>query len=127
MEEQTIIQENPGKKKKLSFLSGRGVVVTLSSENLGKTYIIDREEILIGRDPSCHIRLGDPQVSKVHSRITVEEDTIFRLEDLGSTNGTFLNKKKLAKPTQIHYSDRIVLGSTIFRFFMEETLDKNMS
>lgn len=126
MDEETIIQENPGKKKKISFLTGRGVITTLSPEMLGKSYIIDRESILIGRDPSCDICLDDPLISKVHSRITVEEDKIFRIEDLGSTNGTYLNKKKLSKPAQVYYSDRIVLGRTIFRFFIEETLDKTM-
>jgi two-component system, cell cycle response regulator len=125
MEEETIIQENTGKKKKNSFLSGRGVLVALSSENLGQSYIIDKEEVLIGRDSSCEIILEDPLVSKIHSRITMEEDKIFRIEDLGSTNGTYLNKKKLSKPAQIYYSDRIMFGSTIFRFFLEETLDKS--
>ncbi len=124
MQEETIIQENPGKKKRTSFLTGRGVLLTISSENLGKTFVIDQDSMIIGRDPGCDITLEDPQISKVHSRITVEDDRIFKLEDLGSTNGTFLNKKKISKPMQIYYSDRIVLGNTIFRFLMEETLEK---
>ena len=82
--------------------------------------------MMVGRDPSCDICLNDPLISKVHCRITVEEDRIFRIEDLASTNGTFLNKKKLSKPAQVYYSDRIVLGTTIFRFFVEETFEKNM-
>lgn len=126
MKEDTIIRENPGKNKIISFLTGRGVITTLSSKMLGKSYIIDRESVLIGRDPSCDICIDDPLISKVHSRITVDEDKLFRIEDLGSTNGTFLNKKKLSKPSQVYYSDRIVLGGTIFRFFIEETLDKTM-
>jgi len=126
MEEQTVIQPAPGRKdRKNTFLTDRGVLIILSSEQLGKTYIIDREEILIGRDASCHISLKDPLVSKVHCRITVLEDRLFMVEDLGSTNGTYLNKKKLTRPGQLHYSDRLVLGKTIFRFFLEETLEKN--
>ena len=124
MDEQTIIQESPIKKNKASFLTGRGVLVSLSSDTIGTTYIIDREEMIIGRDYSCDIRLSNPLVSKVHCRITVVEDHLFYIEDLGSTNGTFLNKKKITRPTPIHYSDRIVIGETIFRFFLEETLDK---
>ena len=124
MHEETIIQDNPGNRKKTSFLSGRGVLVSLSSESLGKTIIIDRESLIIGRDAGCDICLEDPQISKVHCRITVEEDKIFKIEDLGSTNGTYLNKKKISKPMQIYYSDRILLGNTIFRFLIEETLGK---
>ena len=126
MEEETVIQVNPKKRNKKTFLTGRGVLVNLSSADLGKTYIINQEAITIGRDSSCDICLDDPLVSKVHSRITVEDNKIFRIEDLGSTNGTFLNKKKLSRPSQMYYSDRVVIGGSIFRFFIEETLDKTM-
>ena len=126
MEEETIIQVNPKKRNKKTFLTGRGILVSLSSATLGKTYIINQDNITVGRDTSCDICLDDPLVSKVHSRITVEDGNIFRIEDLESTNGTYLNKKKLSKPTQMYYSDRIVIGGSIFRFFIEETLDKTM-
>ncbi len=126
MKEETVIQENPGKRNRKTFLTGRGILVSLSSATLGRTYIVNQENITIGRDSSCDICLDDPLVSKVHSRITVEDQRIFKIEDLGSTNGTYLNKKRLSRPTQMYYSDRVVIGSSIFRFFIEETLDKTM-
>lgn len=124
MEDQTIIQDR--KKKKETFLREKAVLLILSSEDLGKSYIIDKDEIVIGRDSSCAIRLQDPEVSSVHCKISVPEERTFILEDLDSTNGTFLNKKPVTKPTQIFYSDRIVLGKTVFRFFLEESLSDSV-
>ena len=124
MEEKTVIQHK-GKKKE-TFLKERAVLLILSSLDLGKTYVIDRDDITIGRDETCTICLSDPEVSSVHCRISVPEEKTFILEDLDSTNGTFLNRKPLKKPTQIFYSDRIVLGKTVFRFFLEESLNESL-
>jgi len=124
MEDKTVIQHK-GKRKE-TFLKERAVLLILSSQNLGTTYVIDRDDITIGRDESCTICLSDPEVSSMHCRISVPEEKTFILEDLGSTNGTFLNRKPLKKPTQIFYSDRLVLGKTVFRFFLEESLNETV-
>ncbi|MBF9015210.1 MULTISPECIES: FHA domain-containing protein [unclassified Oceanispirochaeta] len=124
MEDQTIIQNS--KKKKETFLKEKAVLLILSSQELGTSYIIDTDEVVIGRDPSCTIRLQDPEVSSIHCRISVPEEKTFILEDMESTNGTFLNKKPVTKPTQIFYSDRLVLGKTVLRFFLEESLSDSV-
>ncbi len=124
MKEKTVIQEK-GKRKE-TFLKERAVLLVLSSQGLGTTYVIDRNDITIGRDESCAIRLSDPEVSSVHCRISVPEERTFILEDLESTNGTFLNRKQLKKPSQIFYSDRLVIGKTVFRFFLEESLNETI-
>nr|WP_255525805.1 MULTISPECIES: FHA domain-containing protein [unclassified Oceanispirochaeta] len=104
----------------------KAVLLILSSQELGTSYIIDTDEVVIGRDPSCTIRLQDPEVSSIHCRISVPEEKTFILEDMESTNGTFLNKKPVTKPTQIFYSDRLVLGKTVLRFFLEESLSDSV-
>ncbi len=124
MEEQTIIQQS--KKRKSTILKEKAVLLILSSEELGRTFIIDRDEITIGRDESCTLQLMDPEVSALHCRITVPAERTFILEDLGSTNGSYINKKAVKKATQLFYSDRLVLGKTVLRFFLEETLDENL-
>jgi pSer/pThr/pTyr-binding forkhead associated (FHA) protein len=124
LKDKTVIQSK-GKKKE-TFLKEKAVLLILSSQELGKTFIIDRNEITIGRDESCTIQLLDTEVSKFHCRITVPEEKTFILEDLDSTNGTFLNKKLLKKATQMFYSDRLVLGKTVLRFFLEESLNESV-
>ncbi|MDC7231982.1 MAG: FHA domain-containing protein [Spirochaetales bacterium] len=124
MEDQTLIQK--GKKKKETFLKEKAVLLILSSGELGKSFVLDRDEITIGRDSSCTICLQDPEVSGIHCKITVPGERTFILEDMESTNGTFLNKKPVKKPVQIFYSDRIVLGKTVLRFFLEESLSDSI-
>jgi pSer/pThr/pTyr-binding forkhead associated (FHA) protein len=46
------------------------------------------------------------------------------VQDLNSTNSTYLNAAVVKSRTQLHYGDRILLGSTILRFFLEEDIGK---
>lgn len=110
------------KKVKPSFhLEERGLLVILSGERFGQTHILDEETLTLGRGDECDISFHDDEISKEHCQITVEKGYFF-LEDLGSSNGTYLDGKKLKKKVLLSYSDRIVMGNTIIRFFMEESL-----
>ncbi len=66
---------------------------------------------LLGRDGAAQIRLEDPYASTRHARI-VREGAILIVEDLGSTNGTFLNDAPLQGPTPLHPGDRLRIGET---------------
>ena len=65
----------------------------------------------IGRSEGCQIRLSDTFVSQYHARIFRRGEQWF-VEDLGSTNGTFLNDRRVTKPAEIHAGDRLVLGQS---------------
>jgi pSer/pThr/pTyr-binding forkhead associated (FHA) protein len=52
--------------------------------------------------------------------VSADERGDFWLEDLGSTNSTFLNSRKLQEKGRLQYGDRIVIGNTILRFYLEE-------
>ncbi len=67
-------------------------------------------ETTIGRAPTCTIGVEDSYASAVHSRI-FERDGGWFLEDLGSTNGTYLNRRKVSGPTQLSVGDRIAIGN----------------
>jgi hypothetical protein len=67
-------------------------------------------ETTIGRAPTCTIEVDDSYASAVHSRI-VPRDGGWILEDLGSTNGTYLNRRKVSAPTQLSVGDRIAIGT----------------
>ena len=71
-----------------------------------------REEFLIGRQASEEGQLGqDAEISREHARITRSNST-FAIEDLGSTNGTFVNGRRISKPEILSPGDRIQLGAT---------------
>ena len=87
---------------------------------MGKSFVLNKPEITIGRDKPSNIRINDPLISKKHCRIILNNDGHFQIEDLGSTNSTYLNGKILKKATIMSYGDRIIIGDTILRFFHEE-------
>ncbi len=70
-------------------------------------------EILIGRDTNCDISMSDETMSAHHARIVYHHGQWW-LEDLNSTNGTFLNKEKLTTHAVIITDDEFKCGNTIF-------------
>ena len=66
----------------------------------------------IGRDSACAIRPDDTYLSQQHARI-FERNGSWVVEDLGSTNGTYLNQQKVTVPSQISPGDRIRVGKTV--------------
>jgi pSer/pThr/pTyr-binding forkhead associated (FHA) protein len=103
-------------------LVNRGVLVILSKKLFGKSYILNRSVNIIGRRDDCDIEIPDPLISNRHCRILYENGH-FLIDDLESTNSTYLNNKLLKKPALLTYGDRIIIGNTILRFFYEEEFD----
>jgi hypothetical protein len=67
--------------------------------------------VQIGRADACHIRLDDTYISQFHARIFPRDGTWY-VEDLGSTNGTYLNQRKLTGTSEIRAGDILRLGKT---------------
>jgi hypothetical protein len=71
------------------------------------------EEVTIGRAPGCSVPLADDTyVSQLHARIYVRDGKPF-VEDLGSTNGTFLNRDRLSKTMPLRRGDKLQIGQTV--------------
>ena len=81
------------------------------AETKGQTYDLD-DELTVGRAGGCHITLDDTFVSQLHARVFRREAQLY-VEDLGSTNGTFLNRKKVTVPIAIRKGDRLQIGKTV--------------
>jgi hypothetical protein len=72
-------------------------------------------DIVLGRGDRAEIRLEDPFASSRHARI-YEQGNIVVVEDLGSTNGTYLNEELLETPRPLHPGDRVRIGDSEFEF-----------
>jgi hypothetical protein len=81
-------------------------------ERRGRTYELG-DELTVGRAGGCQVALGDDNyVSQLHARV-FQRDGQFYVEDLGSTNGTYLNRKKVTAPIVIRKGDRLQIGKTV--------------
>jgi FHA domain len=70
---------------------------------------------VLGRGDQAEIRLDDPFASSQHARL-VRQGGIVVLEDMGSTNGTYLNEELLSGPQPLHPGDRVRIGDSEFTF-----------
>lgn len=76
------------------------------------------EELTVGRASGCQVKVDDTYASQLHARIFRRDGELF-VEDLGSTNGTYLNrrgtrnKEKVAGPLALKLGDRLIIGKTV--------------
>ena len=97
----------PGGTPKLRVGSGAGL-------RAGSAYDLSAGALL-GRGDQADIVLEDSFASSRHARLVPHGDVIV-LEDLGSTNGTYLNDEPLSGPQPLHPGDRVRIGDTSFTF-----------
>jgi hypothetical protein len=92
----------------------RLVVERAPGHSPGMIYDIDDGAVL-GRGDAAEIRLQDPFASSRHARILTQAGAVV-LEDLGSTNGTYLNEELLRGPAPLHPGDRVRIGDSEFTY-----------
>jgi pSer/pThr/pTyr-binding forkhead associated (FHA) protein len=69
----------------------------------------------VGRAEACQVRLSDTYVSSFHARI-YNKDGSWYVEDLGSTNGTYLNQRRITAAAELRAGDRVRIGKTTLDF-----------
>jgi hypothetical protein len=92
----------------------RLVVERAPGHDAGMIYDLDGN-VVLGRGERAEIRLEDPFASSGHARIYEQGGTMV-IEDMGSTNGTYLNEELLETPRPLHPEDRVRIGDSEFAF-----------
>ena len=95
LQPQLVVERAPGHRPGLVYDIGAGAV--------------------LGRGDGAEIRLEDPFASSSHARL-IRQGSVVVLEDLGSTNGTYLNEELLQGPQPLHRGDRIRIGDSEFTY-----------
>jgi hypothetical protein len=87
------------------------LVVVTPGDHKGVEYPLG-DEVTVGRAGGCGVLLAeDTFVSQLHARVFRRDGDLY-VEDLGSTNGTYLNKKKVSAPMPIRKGDKVQFGRT---------------
>ena len=105
----TDLREKDIRKKDKSIPS-ISLQTEFDQEQVKKRFTIP--EIIIGRDPACDLPLEDETISLRHSKLSFHHKQWW-VEDLGSTNGTFVNETLVEEPIALTSGDRLRLGRKI--------------
>jgi pSer/pThr/pTyr-binding forkhead associated (FHA) protein len=71
------------------------------------------DEITVGRASGCGVHVDDAYTSNLHARVFRREGAVW-VEDLGSTNGTWVNAERIHGPTRLGRGDLLQVGGTVF-------------
>jgi diguanylate cyclase (GGDEF)-like protein len=97
------------------FIGGQSCLVVIYGPDLGHRYELADNELTIGRDIANSITVDLDNVSRRHARLVQRDDKVF-LQDLGSTNGTFLNDEEVKGDVPLRSGDLVKVGGAIFKF-----------
>ncbi len=93
-------------------------LVVQTGPQTGEVYNLTQDLVIVGRDPVSDIPVNDPEVSRQHARLT-RSGSGYMIQDMGSTNGTFLDGKRLSgEQVPVAAGQMIAVGSNITLLFM---------
>jgi pSer/pThr/pTyr-binding forkhead associated (FHA) protein len=87
------------------------LVLLRGDEASGKTYKVD-DVLMLGRSPQADIVVDDPYASEFHMRFVTGDEGLV-LHDLGSTNGTYVNGRRVTAPQVLVKGDAVQVGKTV--------------
>lgn len=101
----------------------RAYLMVLAGSNVGEMYKLDKP-LILGRGQVADIRVSDEGISRQHARVRPSDDGV-EVEDLESTNGTFVNGARISGRAFLKDGDKIQLGSTtILKFSYQDQLEE---
>ncbi|GAU78997.1 FHA domain-containing protein [Fusibacter sp. 3D3] len=114
-EQVPMITQSALNLKKTSYVQRHPILISRDQPAL--QYKVYYETCLIGRDDRCEINIDETSISREHAKLYTKEAT-YLIEDLNSTNGTFVNNKKIMTKTPLYHGDELRIGHCDFIFLM---------
>ncbi|HET9450829.1 MAG TPA: GGDEF domain-containing protein [Aggregicoccus sp.] len=97
-------------------------LVQLNGPHLGRKLVLAGEVLRIGRDEDNELAVDLDTVSRHHARVYAQAGSVL-VEDLGSTNGTYLNDRELTGPAPLRSGDRVKVGGALFKFLTGDDVE----
>src|SRR5215472_687916 len=101
------------------------VISAKSTAGIGRMHKLDKaQEVILGRSTDCQLQVDDDGISRRHARVGIDQNGQFRVVDLGSTNGTYVNGVRV-DAVVLRDGDKIQIGSnTVLKFSLQDQLDE---
>ncbi|MBN1295286.1 FHA domain-containing protein [bacterium] len=100
-----------------------GWLIVERGPGIGDSYHLRQAVLTIGRSPVNLVQINDKSVSRRHAQLRLTEDQYF-VTDLKSSNGTFINGKRLSEATLLEHDDLLQLGEVVLRYKEKTILGK---
>jgi len=97
-------------------------LIMRSGPTPGASFTLEGDQLTVGRDATNEIVINDAEISRRHARLTFQGGK-YVLEDLGSTNGTFVNGQRLAGPRVLKAGEVVQFGEQIMLVFEVTSVD----
>lgn len=103
----------------------KAYLIVIAGNAVGEMFQIRKESVVLGRDSECDVQIRDVGISRRHSKIYRDQLGEIYIEDLGSTNGTYINGEQIVKKP-LNDGDRVQLGrTTILKFSLSDSLEES--
>ena len=99
-----------------------GCLVVIYGPDLGRRVPVGPDPFFIGRSPQCDLHIDQESVSRNHCRIHFSKGE-FRVRDLGSTNGTYVNDDMVEGEGRLRHGDQLKAGRTILKFIVGDDVE----
>jgi diguanylate cyclase (GGDEF)-like protein len=124
-DDKTIIAESPSFTQTLMPKRKNACLVQYSGAKLGKRYLLSEQQNVVGRSPTVQIIINEASVSRQHARFVLVPDGV-AVEDMGSSNGTFVNDVRTQTPVHLSDGDIVRLGTVLLKFFAHDNVESVM-
>ncbi|BDR54639.1 FHA domain-containing protein [Bombiscardovia apis] len=99
---------------------GTALLISTRGAVSGSRYLLDEDEVSVGRDPQADILLDDSTVSRTHALFTRQGEN-YSVRDSGSLNGTYVNRQRVDE-ADLHNGDEIMIGKFRLVYFNSSAL-----
>jgi two-component system cell cycle response regulator len=121
----TLILQRPLGEVEKKPPTGDACLVNLHppGPDIGRRIPLLNQQYVVGRDSEAGFVVSRSSVSRQHARLFADADAAWWVEDLNSTNGTFVNEVRVTRPVQLSDGDQVRFGDAIYKFLSGSNIE----